>query len=120
MNTITVNFLKFQTLFFHTIFCIILAFYALFLKIFSVMSNKEDPDLLWEQSDLGLHCLHMPLCQTLLRALLRSTYSICFCREIGTRGYKTFFMLNSAEHEICPANKSQITDNCKFFGAKHS
>ena len=27
-------------------------------------------------------------------------------------------MLNSAEHEICPANKSQITDNCKFFLAK--
>ena len=24
-------------------------------------------------------------------------------------------MLNSAEHEICPANKSQITNNCKFF-----
>ena len=36
------------------------------------------------------------------------------------RGYKTFFMLNSAEHEICPANKSQITNNCKFFLAKHS
>ena len=36
------------------------------------------------------------------------------------RGYKTFFMLNSAEHEICPANKSQITDNCKFFLAKPS
>ena len=31
------------------------------------------------------------------------------------RGYKTFFMLNSAEHEICPVNKSQITNNCKFF-----
>ena len=39
---------------------------------------------------------------------------------IWPRGYKTFFMLNSAEHEICPANKSQITDNCKFFLAKHT
>ena len=39
---------------------------------------------------------------------------------IRPRGYKTFFMLNSAEHEICPANKSQITDNCKFFLAKHN
>ena len=29
-------------------------------------------------------------------------------------------MLNSAEHEICPTNKSQITNNCKFFLAKHS
>ena len=33
------------------------------------------------------------------------------------RGYKTFFMLHSAEHEICPANKSQITNNCNFFSA---
>ena len=24
-------------------------------------------------------------------------------------------MLNSAEHEICFANKSQIINNCKFF-----
>ena len=24
-------------------------------------------------------------------------------------------MLNSAEHEICPADKSQITYNCNFF-----
>ena len=28
---------------------------------------------------------------------------------------KLFFALSSAEHEICPANKSQITNNCKFF-----
>ena len=33
---------------------------------------------------------------------------------------KTFFMLNSAEHEIRPANKSQITNTCNFFLAKHS
>ena len=36
------------------------------------------------------------------------------------RVYKTFFMLNSAEHEICPAYKSQITNNSKVFPAKHS
>ena len=30
------------------------------------------------------------------------------------------FILNSAEHEICPANKSQITNNRKFFLAKYS
>ena len=35
-------------------------------------------------------------------------------------GYKTFFMLNSAKHEIFPVNKSEITNNCKFFLAKHS
>ena len=39
--------------------------------------------------------------------------------EPRLRGYKTFFMLNSAEHEICHANKSQITNNCTFFLAKH-
>ena len=27
---------------------------------------------------------------------------------------------NSAEHETCPANKSQITNNCEFFLAKLS
>ena len=32
-----------------------------------------------------------------------------------TQGHKTFFMLNSAEHEICPANKSQIANNLQFF-----
>ena len=36
------------------------------------------------------------------------------------RDYETFFMLNSAEHEICHANKSQITSNCRFFLIKHS
>ena len=29
-------------------------------------------------------------------------------------------MLNSAEHEICPATKLQSTNHCKFFLAKHS
>ena len=29
-------------------------------------------------------------------------------------------MVNSAEHEICPANKSQNTNNCKFFLAKQT
>ena len=36
----------------------------------------------------------------------------------GPKVIKLFFMLNSAEHEICQANKSQITNNCKFFLAK--
>ena len=40
--------------------------------------------------------------------------------EDWPRGYKTFFILNSAEHEICPANEIQITNICKFFLAKHS
>ena len=41
-------------------------------------------------------------------------------KSIKPRGHKTFFMLNSAEHEICPAYKSHITNNCKFYLAKHS
>ena len=32
--------------------------------------------------------------------------------QTWARDYKTFFMLNSAEHEFYPANKSQITYNC--------
>ena len=34
--------------------------------------------------------------------------------------YKTFSMLYSAEHEIFPVNKFQITNSCKFLLAKHS
>ena len=39
---------------------------------------------------------------------------------IRPRSYKTFFVLNSAEHEFFHANKSQITNNVKFFLAKHN
>ena len=35
------------------------------------------------------------------------------------QGYKTFFILK-AEHEMFHANKSQITNNVKFFLDKHS
>ena len=31
-----------------------------------------------------------------------------------------FFVLNSAEYEICTANKFQMTNNYKLFLAKHS
>ena len=47
-------------------------------------------------------------------------YEIYTIGGIGARGYKTFFMLNSTEHETFHANKSQITNNAKFFLAKHS
>ena len=30
----------------------------------------------------------------------------------GPEVIKLVFMLNSAEHEICPANKYQIANNC--------
>ena len=29
------------------------------------------------------------------------------------------YLLNITEHEICPANKSQIINNCKFLLAKY-
>ena len=45
--------------------------------------------------------------------------SLCF-RAIWPQGYKTFFMLNSAEHEIFHSSTSQITNNAKFFLAKHN
>ena len=37
------------------------------LKLLSGMAKSVDPDQTapLEQSDLGLHCLHMPFCQTL-------------------------------------------------------
>ena len=35
-----------------------------FLKILSGMGNSVDPDQT-AQSDLGLHCLHIPFCQIL-------------------------------------------------------
>ena len=40
--------------------------------------------------------------------------------QIPPRDYKKNFVLNSAEYEICPASKTQITNNFKFFLAKHS
>ena len=51
------------------------------------------------------------------------TYKVSLDRHggISTKppGYKTFFMLNSAKHEICPANKPRITNNGKLFLAEH-
>ena len=38
----------------------------------------------------------------------------------GPKVIKLFFVHNSAEHEICPANEPQITNNCKFFLVKHT
>ena len=63
----TVKVLRFQTLYsilFWSKFCFLM---QLFLKIFSGMANSVDPDqtALKEQSDLGLHSLHMSFCQKL-------------------------------------------------------
>ena len=56
----------------------------------------------------------------------RQEKNCCMCAKkcsicsIRPRGYKTFFMLNSAEHENFHGKNSQITNNAKFFLAKHS
>ena len=62
----TVNVLKFRTLYFWPKICFLWLFMQLFPKIPSGMANSVDPDqtLLQEQSDLGVHCLHMTFCQT--------------------------------------------------------
>ena len=46
---------------------------------------------------------------------LRGSYNLHYDGAQGPEVIKLFFVLNSAEHEICPANKSQITNNCNFF-----
>ena len=60
-------------------------------------------------------------------AVLTSTYILCFEQKkqkdhifssetfIWPRGYKTFFMLNSAEHEIFPANNHENANYCWYF-----
>ena len=68
------------------------------------------------QADLGLRCLYMPK-DTFLHGIAWLT-QLLIIKITRPRGYKTFF--NSAEHEICPANKIQITNFSKFFLAKHS
>ena len=50
-------------------------------------------------------------------------FSVQFVAEEGAGSYVlTLFSCSkkSAEHEICPASKSQITNNSKYFLAIHS
>ena len=43
----------------------------------------------------------------------------CAPEEPGPEIIKLLFVLNLAEHEISPPNKSQIASNCKIFLAKY-
>ena len=71
-------------------------------------------------SYLELCCVHT--C-SLISVLLLTVVSTIFNNFVNRehilhdrpRGYKTLFMLNSTEHEIFHANKSQFTNNAKFF-----
>ena len=62
----TVNVLKFH--FIPSFFVLMFYFCAVVSKILSGMANSVDPDQ--EQSDLGLHCLHMKFCKTLVYEIL--------------------------------------------------
>ena len=60
------------------------------------------------------------LCQCILLGRFHLTVgSTSDCRsidhEIWPQGYKTFFMLNSAEHEIFSANKYENANNSWHF-----
>ena len=48
-----------------SVFGLIFAFCTVVFKIHSGMANSVDPNQTREQSDLGLHCLHIQFCQTL-------------------------------------------------------
>ena len=49
-------------------------------KMLSGMANSEDPQ---EQSDLGLHCLHMAFCQTLWCSIFWTfTVDVIFTRRL--------------------------------------
>ena len=77
----------------------------------------------WECPSVSVLKAYFSLFWYMYINLLFRHLKILFSNEIQLPwpwGYKTSFMLNSAEHEICPANKSQIITNCKFFLAKHS
>ena len=78
------------------------------------MANSADPDQLAEEANWS----GATLCKGTVYP--GSAGQRLWKVYIWAQVYFNFFMLNSDEHEICPANKSQTTNNCKFFLAKHS
>ena len=63
-----------------------------------------------EASYLGFHCLQR--LSVPIRGFITIAY---FFYAVRPRGYKTFFMLNSAEHEIFSANKHENANNSWHF-----
>ena len=45
--------------------------------------------------------------------------AVSFFTRSGPEVTKFVFIFNSVEHEICPADKSKITNKCKLFLSKH-
>ena len=56
---------KISNTLFHAFWLLVCAFNAVVTKIHSGMANNVDPDQTKEQTDLGLHYLHMPFGQKL-------------------------------------------------------
>ena len=78
-----------------------LFFMQLFPNILSEMANSVDPDQtapfwLKEQSDLGLHCLHMPFCQKIWHTNFR-TFTIK-CSWLCDQGRKCMHLVKNVHH----------------------
>ena len=101
-------------------------------KVLTERQNSREPKV-----DLDLHCLLLNVCQSTksnygiscslsFGFISNKTYYNCSREKWtvvywnseslaldkrGTRGYKTFFMLSSAEHEIFSANRYENANN---------
>ena len=82
-----------------------------------VTSNFDDDSIKTERASMETPVSH---CKSMGFIRRSRTANSAVSGPILPRGYKTFFMLNSAEHDIFPAKKSHNTNNHKFFLAKHS
>ena len=78
------------------------------------------------RSGMRVTVFHLRLLQAAIASLFNIVagewFSFSFFRENKARDSKwsirsreTFFIVNSAEQELCPVSKSQIIYNCKFF-----
>ena len=74
-------------------------------------------DVLPLTDDITVEIVHICLQQLYLLALHLEIqgYIQCLLNFSGSEVIKRFFILNSAVHESCLANKSQITNNYKSF-----
>ena len=93
------------------------------LLVARAQTHTEPPNVKGEKKAHGPNGTRTQDLSQTVRALKPTelpSHTVDLRHQIWPQGYKTFFMLNSAEHEICPANKSQITNNWKFCFAKHN
>ena len=74
----------------------------MFLAIVFNLAKSVEPDKIWHYAafHLGLHCLPKYLFSGIPNEIV-----MIYTTRSWPQGYKTFFMLNSGEHEIYPAHK---------------